>query len=857
MKQVDFSDDDTSFGAKWHRYVKGLHKPITKALVSITGASTRNPKLTIAVVAIMSIVTFSIGIFTNFNVDVNEDSLWSPKGSRPLSHFNWINDDSNFPETPRIFYINIHANGENVLGKKGLERAFTALDLFRETAGYDDICPKDSARDSCKIKSPTNFWNNSFAYFNEIIENDDEVMKILSTISYPDGSLVDTQAIIGTPTFDQSGILTSGQILLNQIYLPVIDEAETFEELAIERILELQEQWKSESSNEFHVEVFAERSFSDEFSRAIASDIPLVGAAFGVMSAFASFVFMKRNAVQSRSLLGFGAVVGVLMSIMTGYGLMFICGVPFTSITPILPFIMLGIGLDDTFILSGSFYRTDPKKPTAIRIKETIEDAGTSITLTTLTSSLAFALGCISTIPAIYWLCLYAFPTILIIFIYQLTFFVAILTIDENRVAENRRDCLVCFKVDQSDEDENEEFKDNTMTKTQGSLSERFMVWYADALLTPWVKAIVVMIFLGLGSGSFYYATLLTQEFDFTDVIPKDSYITPWFNSMTDYTTRGTNFIDVYFRNVDQADQIIQQQMEDYVNDLVQMKQVDYEPASFWLQDFKKYVNESIDLEELPFYEQFGTFFNDPIYNELHSDSFVLDENGMILSSRTTVFMNNIDNSNVKELISALEDQREVSARQPINDGKSEWSFFTFSDQYLIWEFYSVSIKELYLTTVFSVVTVCLVTTIFIPHWTALLFVFPLICLLYVDLLGVLQLAGYNINPISYVAIVISIGLLIDFLVHTLLRYFEIEGDREKRTKEMLRTMGSSVFVGGISTFLGVVPLAFSTSNTFMTIFVAFIALVVLGIGHGLIFLPVLLSMFGPESKKVKDKAES
>merc|ERR1719330_142907 len=280
------------------------------------------------------------------------------------------------------------------------------------------------------------------------------------------------------------------------------------------------------------------------------------------------------------------------------------------------------------------------------------------------------------------------------------------------------------------------------------------------------------------------------------------------------------------------------------------MKQIDYQPTSFWLRDFKKYVNESDDLKGRSFYEQFETFYSEPIYNTLYKDDIVLDENGKISSSRTTVYMNTVDTGEVKELIAVLEDQREVSAIQPINNGKAEWPFFTFYTEYLIWEFYSVSVKELYLTTVLSVVTVCVITTIFIPHWIAVLFVFPLICLLYVDLLGFLQLAGKNINPVSYVAIVMSIGLLIDFLVHTMLRYFEIQGDRETRTKEMLRTMGSSVFVGGISTFLGVLPLAFSTSSTFSTIFVAFMALVVLGIAHGLILLPVLLSMFGPQSKE-------
>lgn len=64
--------------------------------------------------------------------------------------------------------------------------------------------------------------------------------------------------------------------------------------------------------------------------------------------------------------------------------------------------------------------------------------------------------------------------------------------------------------------------------------------------------------------------------------------------------------------------------------------------------------------------------------------------------------------------------------------------------------------------------------------------------------------------------------------------------------KETLETMGASILVGGLSTFLGVIPLAFSTSAILRTVFTAFFAMVTLGLTHGLILLPVVLSLVGP-----------
>merc|ERR1712226_598783 len=96
---------------------------------------------------------------------------------------------------------------------------------------------------------------------------------------------------------------------------------------------------------------------------------------------------------------------------------------------------------------------------------------------------------------------------------------------------------------------------------------------------------------------------------------------------------------------------------------------------------------------------------------------------------------------------------------------------------------------------------------------------------------------------------VMSIGLLVDFIMHVLLRYYECPGNRREKTVEMLKTMGSSVFIGGVSTFLGTLPLAFSSSEIFYTVFIAFVGIVTLGIGHGLILLPVILSIVGPEDQ--------
>ncbi|KAK6018113.1 patched family protein, partial [Ostertagia ostertagi] len=65
-----------------------------------------------------------------------------------------------------------------------------------------------------------------------------------------------------------------------------------------------------------------------------------------------------------------------------------------------------------------------------------MEEAGPSITVTSLTNILSFAIGILTPTPAISIFCLYTCVGVAVDFVYQLTFFVAALVYEEMRIAE-------------------------------------------------------------------------------------------------------------------------------------------------------------------------------------------------------------------------------------------------------------------------------------------------------------------------------------------------------------------------------------------------------------------------------------
>ncbi|KAK6042043.1 hypothetical protein COOONC_20451 [Cooperia oncophora] len=134
--------------------------------------------------------------------------------------------------------------------------------------------------------------------------------------------------------------------------------------------------------------------------------------------------------------MAFLGIAGPLLAVGTTFCSLFLLGFPFNSITLVMPFLIIGVGSDDVFIIIHAMRKTNKKMPLEDQIAETMEEAGPSITVTSLTNILSFAIGILTPTPAISIFCLYTSVGLAVDFVYQLTFFVAALVYEEMRIAE-------------------------------------------------------------------------------------------------------------------------------------------------------------------------------------------------------------------------------------------------------------------------------------------------------------------------------------------------------------------------------------------------------------------------------------
>ncbi|WAR31717.1 LOW QUALITY PROTEIN: PTHD3-like protein [Mya arenaria] len=88
-------------------------------------------------------------------------------------------------------------------------------------------------------------------------------------------------------------------------------------------------------------------------------------------------------------------------------------------------------------------------------------------------------------------------------------------------------------------------------------------------------------------------------------------------------------------------------------------------------------------------------------------------------------------------------------------------------------------------------------------------------------------------------------GLAVDFSAHIGYTFMTLTGTRKERATHTIEQIGPAILHGAVTTFLVFFVLIFGRSlNQF---FAVFILVVVYGLWHGLCFLPVVLSLLGPE----------
>ena len=300
-------------------------------------------------------------------------------------------------------------------------------------------------------------------------------------------------------------------------------------------------------------------AFDTEIARSVTGDIPLVAASFAAISVTTSLgqLFRKKRSDVSFATAANWGVLSVALGVATGYGVVIWCGVKFTSLAQIGPFIFLGVGVDDVVVLLEAFRSARETIRDGGSVRERFEfvaeRAGVSIAITSITNFLAFALGSLTVIPAVSWFCLYASVTILCDFAIVASFFLAVLALleaaDQNAGRPKRAFDAAAAETRPLPPSRTEaqrarrrdverRLAETTTTKTtsenasnaSSGVFDRVVRGYAEFLMRTPVRVAVLLVFAGYGAAGLANMGSVEEGLPRTALAPDDSFLQGYFS---------------------------------------------------------------------------------------------------------------------------------------------------------------------------------------------------------------------------------------------------------------------------------------------------------------------------------------
>ncbi|KAL8435159.1 hypothetical protein Efla_006380 [Eimeria flavescens] len=142
---------------------------------------------------------------------------------------------------------------------------------------------------------------------------------------------------------------------------------------------------------------------------------------------------------------------------------------------------------------------------------------------------------------------------------------------------------------------------------------------------------------------------------------------------------------------------------------------------------------------------------------------------------------------------------------------------------------------------------VVIVSLFLLPSLRGALLVVGVLLLIDIVILGFMAWWGLPLNLLTMVNLTISIGFSVDYATHTTHAFCHCMGQkRGLRAFEAVLLVGGPLLHGALSTQLAVIPLAFVESPVLAVFFKMTTLVIIVGVTHGLLLLPVLLSLIGP-----------
>lgn len=616
---------------------------------------------------------------------------------------------------------------------------------------------------------------------------------------------------------------------------------------------------------------FFVRSFSDEFGNAIRDDVSKIAMAYFLIIIYLVINLGKRDSVHSMLMMSGICLlcIGLAYAMANGLGGFF--KIRTNPLNNNIPFLLLGLGVDDSFVLSSEFNRHSIKNP-GMSIKErialTARSGGLSILVTSFTDALAFLIGSSTLLPALSGFCVYAGLGVCGCFIFEIGIFLPFLAINAMRAGNNFFDCICCCKPKEEHSLENPKGCCDCnpcckpVPKLPDNILEKAMDRFGQTVVKPvWGKVATLVVFFIIFVCGIVGIAQMKANFKVEWFFPENSYVQEYLKLNQKYFSNGVS-LNVYASGIDvfskqkgfnelnsylkAQDFVRKESIRDWWWAFSQGK-VETDSTAFWNNLFTWYKSASAKDYRGNIKWSHPDCNNPAKYASCSPIAGIKD-------ARTPLTLLSEDDGakRFKMMYTFREDVKDIFGD---SSGKKA---FPYTMDFLYWEELGIITEELVRNLIIAAGVISVVILLLIPDpRVAGIVAFNIVAAI-IEVVGFAHFWGLTFNGVSTIYFLICIGLAVDYSAHVAHVFKVTPGVAEERALGALTRIGPSVFHALISTIMAVLVLGFSKSFVFEVFFKILFLVTFIAGAHGLWLLPVLLSLLGGHlSHKVTPEEEN
>ncbi|XP_023238951.1 patched domain-containing protein 3-like isoform X1 [Centruroides sculpturatus] len=624
------------------------------------------------------------------------------------------------------------------------------------------------------------------------------------------------------------------------------------------------------------INVVKDHSFSHEESK---TDLLLLFRKYVFYSMLLMVLFvigtcLSPDFLRSKPWIGILSTVVTGMSVISGIGLLMYLGFAVTVTTIIVPFLVLGIGMDDTFIMLSAWMKAEKTKSVEDKMAEMFSETGVSITITSLTNITSFVVGIIfNSVPEFREFCLFMATCLTFDYIYQITFIGACFVYCGKAEEKNLHSLLFLpLKKFSSTVAGRKSLLKNIFCYVQAeSTDKNTRCWlisntwenFIQSLTTNVAKLFVIILYLLYLGFAIWGITKLSFEADLNLNVIGDTYRDRYYRLQKQYYYQYQHRLQfIILEKLDYADPLVQQKVEKT------MQTLESDPliggslmTESWLRSYLRFVSDKrisllfssynlTNTEDFIFVLR-NFFLRIPEAKRFKNDISFDSNNRDIVASR--FFLQTNVTRDGKHFYSQLVKMRRKLDETPLNGIIYNWNFFYFD----LVDIIPVTASQTFSVVLAAIFVVCV---ILLPSYVSILCVLLDIVSAGIGVLGYMSYCNINLNLNSITMFIIVIGFSVDNAAHVSCAYVSSsDTDPNRRLVRAVSLTGIPVIQGCTTTVLALVMNVFLPSPESHDAVIIISISCAIAILHGVLFIPVimtLLSSIGRNSCKRQNRED-